>query len=341
MTNKAKNGGFIFRPHFKTHQSATIGEWFREEGVEAITVSSLRMGNYFLDHGWTDQTVAFPFDPNSTRMASELAKRGKFRFTVSEGSPVERMDRGFEAEAGLMVEIDSGDQRSGFDPRFPERIDEMLERIRGCERLHFEGFLLHSGHSYQLRDGKGIEVLHEREMEILGQLRERFRSEAPLMSVGDTPTASLMEDFPEADELRPGNFIFYDLMQERIGSCGIENIAVCMACPIVSKDPERRELVLHGGAVHFSLDRLHFDDGTPYFGLPVPWTGDGWNSPYPDSWVRRLSQEHGIVRCSEELFREKEVGDTLGILPVHSCLTADAMKGYRTLGGEEFETCGG
>jgi D-serine deaminase-like pyridoxal phosphate-dependent protein len=33
MVQKAKEHHLLFRPHFKTHQSAEIGEWFREFGV--------------------------------------------------------------------------------------------------------------------------------------------------------------------------------------------------------------------------------------------------------------------------------------------------------------------
>ena len=47
MADKARGAGLKFRPHFKTHQSAAIGAWFREEGVTAITVSSVSMARYF------------------------------------------------------------------------------------------------------------------------------------------------------------------------------------------------------------------------------------------------------------------------------------------------------
>jgi len=30
MARKAKNLGLTFRPHFKTHQSVEVGEWFRD-----------------------------------------------------------------------------------------------------------------------------------------------------------------------------------------------------------------------------------------------------------------------------------------------------------------------
>ena len=60
MAEKARRQGIRFRPHFKTHQSAAVGEWFRQVGVTAITVSSVDMALYFADHGWDDITIAFP-----------------------------------------------------------------------------------------------------------------------------------------------------------------------------------------------------------------------------------------------------------------------------------------
>ena len=39
MAKKARANKVNFRPHFKTHQSETIGEWFRDEGIKSITVS--------------------------------------------------------------------------------------------------------------------------------------------------------------------------------------------------------------------------------------------------------------------------------------------------------------
>ena len=60
MADKARRNGVRFRPHFKTHQSAAIGAWFRAEGVACITVSSVTMARYFADQGWQDITIVFP-----------------------------------------------------------------------------------------------------------------------------------------------------------------------------------------------------------------------------------------------------------------------------------------
>ncbi len=62
MADKAKKLNLIFRPHFKTHQSATIARWFREVGVKQIAVSSVAMAHYFYKHAWDDIHIAFPYN---------------------------------------------------------------------------------------------------------------------------------------------------------------------------------------------------------------------------------------------------------------------------------------
>ena len=62
MADKAKKYNLLFRPHFKTHQSATVARWFREMGVNHIAVSSLAMAHYFYQHGWDDIHIAFPYN---------------------------------------------------------------------------------------------------------------------------------------------------------------------------------------------------------------------------------------------------------------------------------------
>jgi len=74
MKEKADKNGVKFRPHFKTHQSAEVGEWFRDAGVEAITVSSVTMARYFASHGWKDISIAFPVNFAEVDEINELAK---------------------------------------------------------------------------------------------------------------------------------------------------------------------------------------------------------------------------------------------------------------------------
>ena len=61
--NKAHKNNLLFRPHFKTHQSVAIGRWFREYGVDRITVSSIKMAYYFAADGWKDILVGIAYNP--------------------------------------------------------------------------------------------------------------------------------------------------------------------------------------------------------------------------------------------------------------------------------------
>lgn len=337
MGEKAKASGLRFRPHFKTHQSASIGERFRNEGVDGIAVASLRMAEYFLDRGWKDQTVAMPLNPLELECADRLARKGWMHFTLSEGSPLERIEEALSTEAGIFVEIDTGDHRTGFSPEATDRLDPLMEALEKSEKLRFEGFLTHSGHSYDATGKKEVEAVHQETMRSLTRLKTRYERLQPILSVGDTPTASLVEDLEGVDELRPGNFVFYDLMMEEVGACSMDDIAYALLCPVIAKHPDRSELVIYGGSVHFSKDSASMEDGSPCYGIPVRMNENGLDRPYEGSWVRRLSQEMGVVPCSEELFASREVGDTLAVLPVHSCLSADAMDSYLLSSGERIE----
>ena len=69
-------------PHFKTHQSISIGDWFKEFGVNSITVSSVSMAKYFADHFWNDITIAFPVNLLEIENIKELSGKVKLNLLV-------------------------------------------------------------------------------------------------------------------------------------------------------------------------------------------------------------------------------------------------------------------
>src|SRR5690554_8222903 len=89
MAKKAKEYGLKFRPHFKTHQSAAIGAWFREFGVNAITVSSVHMGEYFSDNGWKDITIAFPLNILEMDRINKLAETANLNLSLENNRAAE------------------------------------------------------------------------------------------------------------------------------------------------------------------------------------------------------------------------------------------------------------
>ena len=61
MIDVAKKNNLVLRPHFKTHQSIEVGNWFKEKGITSITVSSISMAEFFSSE-WNDITIAFPLN---------------------------------------------------------------------------------------------------------------------------------------------------------------------------------------------------------------------------------------------------------------------------------------
>ncbi len=338
MAEKAASCGVRFRPHFKTHQSLEIGRWFREVGVRSITVSSLEMAAAFAGDGWSDITVAFPVNLREMETINELAAAIRLNVLVVHPETVEVLASRIQAPVGFFIKVDTGYHRTGISLEDHDRVRRMLRTASLSDRLHFRGFLTHAGHSYKARGTEQILSVHRESLEIMAELKAVFQSSVPelTLSVGDTPTCSVADSFPDVDEIRPGAFVFYDLMQYRIGSCSLDQVALVMACPVVAVHPERSEAVIYGGAVHFSKDTVDHTDGTPTYGWVTWFRADGWNVPTGCCTLASLSQEHGILRMCPDHLRNIRVGDLVGVVPVHCCLTANLMGEYRTLEGERI-----
>jgi len=334
MSEKAAGSGTFFRPHFKTHQSLTIGRWFKEEGVTAITVSSLEMAAYFAPE-WDDITVAFPINILEIDRINRLAGSIRMNVLVEHTESLSFLAEHLTAPVGYFIKVYVGYGRTGISPQDHDRIDGLLT-FASSSNLNFKGFLAHAGHTYGCRSAAAILAIHEQSRATMITLKERYQARFPelIISLGDTPSCSVAKDFAGMDEIRPGNFVFYDLTQARIGSNTTDQIAVAMACPIVARHPERNELVIYGGGVHLSKDRMEGEPEGTVFGRVVRQEENGWGELIPGMYLRSLSQEHGIVKGPIAEIEQYQVGDLLLVLPVHSCMAANAMKRYLTLEGE-------
>ena len=277
MAQKASNNGLSFRPHFKTHQSAEIGNWFRDFGVSGITVSSFRMAQYFADAGWNDILVAFPFNPGDIRQLNELSKLTRISILLDNPDTLTYLDS-LEHPVPFYIDIDTGYGRTGIRAENTEGIENLLSACKTNKKLHFKGFYCHAGHSYKSSDPKKRPTIHGKAIDDLGSLKSRFEQLEPLALYGDTPNCSTQDDFTGINEITPGNFIFYDLTQVMLGSCSPEDVAVAMSCPLTGKYPERKQLVIHGGGIHFSKESLPVD-GNPVFGRWLRANGNGWSIP--------------------------------------------------------------
>lgn len=332
MSEKAQRNGIIFRPHFKTHQSHEVGRWFREYGVDRITVSSLRMAAYFAQDNWNDIMVAFPVNVLEAQRINNLAATIDLSLIVESTEIIRALQKVLKYKVNLYVKVDIGYHRTGINPENITDIDEMIELIEQEPLTTFKGFLGHGGHSYNSRSNKEIENVHNEGRSIMIKLRKQYAPQYPdlIISIGDTPTCSVMQDFSWTDEMRPGNFVFYDLMQHVIGSCSLDQIALSIACPVVAKHADRGELVIYGGGVHFSKDRIQLDEQNCY-GIVIDLDQKNRLIDNESILVKSLSQEHGIISAPEDYIDNKKIGDIVHILPIHSCMASNLLRSYTIL----------
>ncbi len=342
MVDKALKADVQFRPHFKTHQSAIIGSWFFDMGVRKITVSSVDMAEYFADNGWTEITIAFSVNPRQVARLKRLAERVQLSLLVESVDGVRALDGIAPAQAEVWIKIDVGAHRTGMDWTGIDAVRDVCGEIRNRNHLKLAGLLTHSGHTYAAHSKQEIIALFREGVERLISLKSRLAvlgySDLRI-SVGDTPGCTLCDDFQGVDEIRPGNFIFYDVHQFLLGVCTFDQIAVAAACPVVALHPERDEVVIYGGAIHLSKD-LNIVGGIFNYGLISLPGSKRWGEQVEGAFVSSLSQEHGIVHYPHSAMdaHPLKVGDIVFVLPAHSCLTVQALGEYHTLDGIRIPT---
>ncbi|MBA7481007.1 MAG: alanine racemase [Spirochaeta sp.] len=334
MAAKAKKSKVRFRPHFKTHQSAMVAEWFRQAGTAAITVSSVDMALYFAQQGWKDITIAFPVNLLQIDQINALTKQVSLHLLLESEESFNFLKENIAAPTRAWIKIDTGYGRTGIPAGSSEKVLALAKMLANSRNLRLSGLLAHSGNTYEASSPEQIRQIYNDTVHKLNALRDTLNSAGlqPIeISVGDTPACSLVADFSGVDEIRPGNFVFYDLTQLSLGSCSQEEIAVAAACPVVAKHPERDSIVIYGGAVHLSKQSLLQRDGTAIFGAVAARGEKGWGSLIPEAYLKSISQEHGIVHAPPALLQETRIGDILTIIPVHSCLMVNLLRDYYIL----------
>lgn len=350
--NKAKNNitkihekvdgkNILFRPHFKTHQSAEISNWFRSINTKSITVSSVAMAEYFSVNGWNDILIAFPVNIREIDNIVELATKIKLSLLVESKYSAKILARNLSSTVECWIKIDVGSHRTGIDWIKKEEVFELADYINSLEYIKFKGLLSHAGHTYKAESVEEIREIYWDALEKLTNIKNHLEDNGInncAISVGDTPSASILEEFGKIDELRLGNFIFYDMQQCQLKVCKLNEIAVCLACPVVAIHPERKEAVIYGGAIHLSKDFYITKDNSPSFGAVVLINEQGWDDSEIVGIVKGLSQEHGILNFPDGIPESIKPGEIIGILPAHSCLTVQENGFYMNLSGEIIQT---
>ena len=334
MSERARALGVHLRPHLKTAKSCDVARLATAGEFGGITVSTLHEAEYFLAGGFTDLLYAVGIVAGKLPRAARLVQAGARLTLILDSVEAAQEVAAFAAanavRFAVLIEIDTGEGRSGVLPDAPElaEIGWTLDRPPYCR---LDGVMTHAGHSYTARDLATVARIAETERSGAVRAAEQLRAagfRAPVVSVGSTPTALHAQHLDGVTELRAGVYMFGDLFQAQIGSCAIEDLAVSVLATVTGHRRDTGHLLIDAGGLALSKDRSTAD--APHdcgFGLLLREDGSRFDRELK---IVRVYQEHGLVRAMEgDLpFDALPVGARVRVLPNHVCMTAAMYDRY-------------
>jgi D-serine deaminase-like pyridoxal phosphate-dependent protein len=319
MSGIARERGVKLRPHVKTHKIPMIARQQLASGAVGITVAKVSEAEVMADGGIRDIFIAYPLVTESKiRRAIGLSKSGVGLVvgvdSLEGGRRLSRVAALEDHELEVRLEVDTGLRRTGvsFD-----RAVELASEITSLKKLRLSGIYTYRG--AVLEDGVptldlGLAGLEEGKLmtSLAKQMKDKG-TEVEEVSLGSTPTAEYAGEVEGVTEIRPGTYVFYDRMQVHLGACSLEECAATVVATVVSR-PSEDLAIIDGGSKTFATD-------VPPGTKPLNLKGFGHVVGYPDAALERLTEEHGMLRVSED--QDLGVGDIVQIIPNHVCSTVN------------------
>lgn len=334
MQKRADALGVTLRPHIKTHKCLEIARRQVHSGARGITVSTFYEAEHFAAAGFADITWALPLPLVYTSAVLSMPAGVTLRVVVDSDEAVRYLENAARIRGRkqhVWLKVDCGYHRAGVDPSHP-LAEALVEHLNRSDSLLFDGILSHSGYAYSAHSRAEILSYAHRERSTLVDFAQRMRQRGhsiPSVSIGSTPAMSVIDNLEGVDEVRPGNYAFYDLTQVMIGSCTVADCALTVLASVISHQPGASHIVTDAGALALSKD-----SGPTHLGADRAMGGIfedyGRRRLHPFVAFGNLSQEHGkvVAKDPSDLEGSFEVGDRIRILELHSCLTAANFDRY-------------
>lgn len=305
MQAQAARSGVRLRPHVKTHKCLEIGRLQIQAGASGITAGTVGEAEVFADAGFDDVFIAYPVWAGGLRGDRIRALQATIRLRVGldgreAADALAASVTGSDAPLEVVIEVDCGAGRSGVPPTAAGD----LARYAASVGLRPVGAYTYPGHGSRSREAR--EVASSDEIAALEVALEGMRAEgfSPFVaSAGSTPTAAL-SGRPPTTELRPGEYVFNDVDNLRLGACGSDDFGLFVLTTVVS-DAVPGQVIIDAGTK--ALGREGSDT-----------KGYGVAPGVPGSFLRRLNEYHGYLSL-DGTTRPPRVGEVLAIAPNHVC----------------------
>ncbi|MEY3013521.1 MAG: putative amino acid aldolase or racemase [Pseudomonadota bacterium] len=352
MAARATAAGLALRPHFKTARMVPVAERLARHGARRFTVSTLAEAAALAAAGLGDDVLwAVGLAPQRAARVVALRRRGVgLAVTIDNLPALLAVQSAVRASSSrpvpVWIELDCGYGRAGLRPDDPA-LAVLAAAVHAAEEATLVGLLTHAGHAYGARGTDAVAACARQERDALlagAAALEAAGLPRPRLSAGSTPTALVGPDgagggWDGIDELRPGNYVFLDVAQHRIGVCEPEAIATSVLATVIGHKPDAAlpHICIDAGSMALSpdpsaRDRAGPDDVDHGFGLVCDVDGAVW----PGLRVGSVSQEHGWIVAEEGTALPLDalpVGARVRILPAHACLTAAMHRGAHLVRG--------
>lgn len=346
MQSRVSALGVALRPHVKTAKCIDVARRQHAAGARGITVSTLREAEEFFAAGFDDILYAVGLAPQRLPQVRALRQRGCDLKVIVDSVAAAEAVAAEARQAGtavpVLIEIDSDGHRAGVAPESDAllAIGRVLHGA-GAHPSALAGVMTHCGASYGCRGAAELEAMAEQERRHCVRAAERLRAAGlpcATVSVGSTPTALFACRLDGVTEVRPGVYVFYDLVMAGLGVCAPEDIALSVLTTVIGHQRDKGWVLVDAGWMATSRDRgAGAFEPDPGYGLVADEAGallPGWS-------VTQTNQEHGIVEhragtaSGVDVAARFPVGTRLRVLPNHACATAAQHAGYAVLRGRE------
>lgn len=337
MNTRIAELGVGLRPHLKTAKSIDIARRMLPDPSGPATVSTLREAEVFAAAGVRDILYAVGIAPAKLHRVQSLRAAGCDLAVILDSVEQARAVAAASARAPIpaLIEIDCDGKRAGLAPNAPQLVE--IGRILHESRAELRGVMTHAGGSYDVSGTDAHAAFAERERLAVVTAAERLRLASlpcPVVSVGSTPTALAARDLAGVTEVRPGVYVFFDLVMAGIGVCAVEDIALSVATTVIGHRHDQGWIMVDAGWMAMSRDRgtagHAVDQG---YGLVC----DAEGRVISDLIAAGANQEHGILALRAGAagpLPDLPVGTLLRILPNHACATAAQFDMYHVIPAE-------
>ena len=308
--------GIALRPHAKTHKSVALGRLQLEAGARGLTVGNLGEAEVFAAGGIDDLFIAYPVwadGPKAARLRALHEMEGLHLIvgfdSIAGAERLAAAVAGSRRPLEVMLELDPGNRRTGA----PVQAAGLIAAAARNLGLDVRGVFTHGGHAY--RPG-GAEPAGADEVATLASGAAALAAEgigAEVISAGSTPT-QLTAAVAPVNEMRAGTYLIGDRQQWAIGAVPGDGVAIAVAATVVSSAVDG-QVVIDAGAKTLTKDVASY------------LTGHGLLPAYPDAFLERVSDYHGVVRIPPGT-SAPSVGEVVAVIPNHVCPVVDLRDSF-------------